>query len=391
MTTLAGEPVLNLGEDANAQNAFVSRATDPVLFPTTYSSPADFAAQYPNPLDTTELLALCEEVNLLREIPEQATALSTYTWREMTSLTFTSGSAYLAFQDGYCPEEYKHDGDNSHVHIKNIGAKKTLSIRDIKHSSAVAGMGGIGTLVGPFPSGEGMPGGADMGTYQRQVVADLKAKEIRLGSTLVLNGEDALLVNGDTNTNSLEFDGFEYWAANMSCTFHTNSNTSSGTFNATSFDQFLSESCAKPTTIFGNPQAIQEMLAGYMILGFQGSQVISYSDGNRITPGYNFAGFVNTGVGRLKVVADSNFRRNASGATTFQADLWAMRMTHNGEPLVYRVTQIPLSLSDLAPGCTAISFEIWKATALVIKGCCSQSKYTSQFTGRLATTCTVLG
>ena len=112
---------------------------------------------------------------------------------------------------------------------------------------------------------------------------------------------------------------------------------------------------------------------------------------SRITPGFNFAGFVNTGVGRLTVVADSHFRKTASGATSFQADLWAMRMTHNGEPLVYRKTQIPLSLTDLAPGCTAVSFEVWKATALVIKACCAQGKYTALFTGRLVTTCTQLG
>jgi hypothetical protein len=71
--------------------------------------------------------------------------------------------------------------------------------------------------------------------------------------------------------------------------------------------------------------------------------------------------------------------------------LWALRMTHNGEPLVYRLTQIPLSLTDLTPGCTAISFEVWKATCLVIKMCCAQGKYTAMFTGRVVTTCAKLG
>lgn len=261
------------------------------------------------------------------------------------------------------------------------------------HSQAVASANwnGINTLVGGFPSSEGLPGGADMATFQRQVVADVKAKEIRLGSTLVMNGWDALLVNGDHSGNSLEFTGIENWATNYSCTFHTNDNTSSGTFSAISFDRFLSESCAKPTHVFGHPAAIQEMMSAYFQLGFQGSQVVNFASGNRIEPGYNFAGWVNTGVGRLKVVADSNFRRNASGTTTFQADLWALRMTHNGEPLVFRMDQIPLSLTDLAPGCTAIAFEIWAATALVIKACCAQGKYTSQFTGRITTTCTAIG
>jgi hypothetical protein len=132
-------------------------------------------------------------------------------------------------------------------------------------------------------------------------------------------------------------------------------------------------------------------MSAYFSLGFQGSEVVNFSDGNRIVPGYNFAGFVNTGVGRLQVVADSNFRRNASGSGAFQADIWALRMTHNGEPLVYRITQVPLSITDLVPGCTAISFEVWAATALVIKACCAQSKYTSQFSGRLTTTCTAIG
>jgi len=393
MNPLTGEAVLNLGEGAEVEKAFVSKTTDPVILPQPYSQPSDFTAQYPTPLDTTEILRLCEEVNLLQSLPEQRTALNAYTWREMTSLAYTSGSAYIAFADGECPEEYAHGGANQTVDIKNIGAKKTLSIRDIMHSTAVAGAGwnGINTLVGGFPSGEGLPGGGDMATFQRQVVANVKEKEMTLASTLVMNGWDRLLVQGDSNSNPLEFDGIENWATNMSCTLHTNDNSASGTFSAISFDRFLSEGCAKPTMIFGHPTAIQELMAAYFILGFQGSQMVNFSSGNRITPGYNFAGFVNTGVGTLGVVADSNFSRSASSSTTFQADIWALRMTHNGEPLVYKITQIPLSVNDLAPGCTAISFEIWAATSFVMKMCCAQGKYTSQFTGRLATTCTAIG
>jgi len=387
---LQGEQVLNLGNDGEAE--FISKTTDPVILPQPYSQPTDFTAQYPTPLDTTEILDFCEEVNLLRAIPEISTSLNQEYWREMTSLAFTSGSAYVAFADGECPEEYTHDGANSTVNIKNIGAKKTLSVRDIKHSMAVAAGGyGINALNGAFPSGEGMPGGADMGTFQREVVAGVKAKEIRLASTLVLNGEDRLLVQGNSSSNSLEFDGIENWATNMSCTMHTNDNSASGTFSAISFDRFLSEGCAKPTAIFGNPAAIQELMSAYFQLGFQGAEVVNFADGNRITPGYNFNGFVNTGVGRLQVVADNNFRKTAAGTGIYQADIWALRMTHNGEPLVYRSTQIPFSLNDLVPGCTAISFEVWKATALIIKACCAQGKYTSQFTGRVVTTCTTIG
>lgn len=388
------EKILNLGEDARVERAFVSKATDPNLYPTPYATPADFAGQYPNPLDTTELIAMCEEITLWQHLPEHRTSLMTETWRELTSLSFNSGSSYIAFADGACPESYTHDGSNLHVHIKNIGAKKNLSLREIMHSQAIASANwnGINTLVGAAPSGEGLPGASDYGTFQRQTVMNLKEKEVRLASTLVLNGWDALLVNGDADDNSLEFNGIENWAEHESCTMHTNDNSASGTFSATSFDRFLAESCAKPTEVWGHPQAIQEFMAGYMILGFQGSQVINFSGpASRITPGYNYAGYVNTGVGTLKVVADSNFRRAASSSTTFQADLWAIRATHNGEDLVYKITQVPFGLVDLTPMCTAIAFEVWAATAFVLKHCCAHGRYTSQFTGRLTTTCTAIG
>ena len=380
------------------QAPLVQRATDPLILPQPYAQPTDFTAQYPTPLDTTEIIAKCEEVNLLRAIPELPYSLNSYTWREMDDLHMVSGSTeaqtYIAFADGECPEEYDHTGDNYTVYIKNIGAKKTLSVRDIKHSAAVAAAdwNGINTLIGGAPAGEGMPGGANLGTFQREVVRNAKEKEVRLAMTLVMNGEDRLLVQGDATTRSLEFDGIENFATNRGCTMHTGTTTAgSGTFSASTFDQFLTESCAKPTHIFGHPAAIQEMMSSYFQLGFAGSQLVNFTDGNRITPGYNFAGMVNTGIGPLTVVADTHFRRSAIGGTAFQADLWALRMTHNGEPLVYRYTQIPLSLTDLAPGCTAISFEVWKATVLVIKMCCAQSKYTAAFTGRIVTTCGQLG
>jgi hypothetical protein len=370
--------------------AFVQKTTDPLILPQPYTQPTDFAAQYPDPLDTTEILRLCEDISVWNSLPEERTQLSTYTWREMTSLAYTSGSAYIAFADGACPEAYDHDGSNSHVHIKNLGVKKTLSVRDIMHSQAVAGMGqGINALVGPAASNQGFPG-TNGNTFARESVANVKEKEIRLGATLMMNGWDRLLVLGDTNTNSLEFDGIEQWATNQSCTQHTNSNTASGTFSAISFDRFLAEGCAMPTRLYGHPATMQEVMAAYFALGFNGSQVVNVSSGDRITPGYNFSSFVNTGVGRLEVVSDRNFTRTNAGSV-FQADVWALRMVHNGEPLVYKVTQIPLSLTDLAPGCTAVSFEIWCATSFVMKMCCAQSKYTTQLTGRIATTCTTVG
>src|SRR3970040_1104968 len=150
MDSLIGEAILNVGEDATKEKAFVAKTTDPLILPQPYASPADFAAQYPTPLDPTEIIAMCEEVTALQAIPEQVTALKSHTWRELTTLAFTSGSAYLAFADGECPEEYTHNGSNHTVDLKNIGAKKSLSVRDIRHSTAVAAANwnGINTLVG---------------------------------------------------------------------------------------------------------------------------------------------------------------------------------------------------------------------------------------------------
>lgn len=396
---IANEQVLTFGGGSGQrgdptpvtpQGVFVSRATDPMI--SNFATPADFAAQFPTPLDVTEVVAMCEELTAWNAIPELFTGLKQETWRELNSLAFTSGSSYISFADGECPEEYQHDGTNTTITLKNIGAKKTLGVSDIMHSAAVASAGwnGINRLLGGIPSGEGVPGGQSTASFLQESVADLKEKEVRLGMTLTLNGWDALLVNGDVDTNALEFDGIEYQvtAANGS---HVNSSGASGTFSASSYDAFLVESCAKPTHVFGHPQAIQGMLSAYFQLGFQGSQVVNFADGNRITPGFNFRGYVNTGIGQLAVVADSNFARSAAGATTIQASLYGLRMSHNGDPLVYKRTQIPLALKDLSPGCTAISFEIWAKTALIVKHRCAHSRYTALFTGNIVTTCPVIG
>lgn len=370
------------------------RETDPVMG--AVSTPSDFSAQYPTPLDPTEILALCEEVSVLNTIPEKRTGLKVDLWREMTSLEFVSGSSYIAFSDGYCPEPYEHDGENKSVTLKNIGIYKSLTVSDIMHSAAVAGANwnGINTLVAGGAASSGMPGGSDATTFMREYVANVKEKEVRLGTTLLLNGWDRLLIQGNSAARPLEFDGIERWFGAGACTgtYHDSASTT-GTFSQSSFDQWLSEACAKPTHIFGHPTAIQELLSGYFAQGFNGSQIVNFTDGNRIVPGFNFASFVNTGVGRLALVADVNFTRTDLGGGRFQASLYALRMTHNGEPLVYRTTQIPLSYQDLAPGCTAVAFEVWAKTALVIKNCCMHGKYTAGFTGRTSgvTSCTQIG
>lgn len=393
-----GELTLNLSKGqahSPAEDAFVQKATDPVV--SNVGTPQDFAAQFPQPLNTNEIIAMCEEVNLWRAIPEKRSMLNAETYREMNELAFTSGSSYVSFTDGTCPEEYEHDGDNTTVTHKNIGAKKSLTVRDIMHSAAVVGLSqgvhgvGISDIIGGFPAGEGLPGGSNVGTFAAQGIADLKAKEMLLGSTLVLNGWDRLLALGNAGTNALEFSGIETLVSSGTGAHYNLPASISGSFSAADFDRFLSESCAKPTLIAGHPTAIQEMMSGYFQLGFQGSQYVTHSSGDRLIPGYNFAGEVYTGVGTLRVVADNNFTRTNLDGTSFQSNLFALRMSHNGEPLVYKSTQVPLSFQDLAPGCTAISFEIWAATALIIKARCAQGRYTKSFSGRIVSVCPQIG
>ena len=386
------EHVLNLGH--GAERAFINRATDPVLSPQA-STPIDFAAQFPQPLDTTELVAMCEELGLWKALPELPTSLKAETWRELNELAFSSGSSYISFADGACPEEYYHDGDNTTVSLKNIGAHKSLEISDIMHSAAVSAMSvgaagvGINRLVGGFAFGEGMPGGYDQGSFLAEAVSDLKAKEMVLAGTLVLNGWDRLLVSGNAGSNALEFSGIEtqVTSGNGAHVNDTAGQAASGTFTGAAFDRFLAEGCAKPTALAGHPQAIAELMSAYFTLGFQGSQIIYNTDGNRMVPGYNFAGEVNTGIGTLKVIADRNFTKTASGASSFLSSIYALRMNHNGEPLVYKRTQIPFSFRDLVPGCTAIQFQVWAKTALIIKAMCAQARYQQVFSGRSVTTC----
>ena len=370
----------------------VTRATDPNI--SNVGTPGDFTAQYPQPLDTTEILSMCEEISVLMAIPEENTNLIGVTWREMSSLAFTSGSYnYLSFEDGTCPEEYEHDGANTTINTKNIGVKKSLKLSEIKHSMAVsaANWNGINNLVaGPSNQNPGEFGSA---TFAQQHIADLKAKEIRLGATLAMNGWDNRLVLGNTGTSTNQFDGIEQYETQQSVTFYSNTGNTTGTFSASQYDLWLSESCAKPTHIFGHPTAIAQLLSSYFQLGFQGSQVINVSSGERITPGFNFSSFINTGVGRVQVVADENFTRTTAGfGTFFQAHLWSFRMTHNGVPLVYRLNQFPLSVQDLAPGCTAVSFQIWAKTALIIKHACAHGNYTAKFSlGGISGGCSLVG
>ena len=390
MAELTGEKILN------PSTGEVFKAAEVVVVPNA-SLPADFAAQFPTPLNPLEILDLCEELTLWKFIPEKITGLKTELWREMTSLAFVSGSNYIAFADYVCPEEYTHDGSNKTLDLKNIGAKKSLGISDIKHSMAVINGGaGIEALLGGHPSGQGLPGAFDGATFARESVASLKAKEVRLGMTLVMNGWDRLLAVGNATLRPLEFDGIEnlVTAANGAHVNCEDAHSASGSIDAEEFDRFLYEGCARPTVIMGHPQTIQALMMSYFGMGFTlGTHEGEFS---RMIPGINFGGYINTAIGRLGVVADTNFTRTAAGHDSegfdqFQSHIYALKMTHNGEPFIYKSTQIPLSLIDLTPGCTSISFEIWAKTALVIKAMCSQNVYHALTTGCITTTCVKVG
>ena len=385
------EKMLEFKQNGATVASPVEKASDPVV--SNVATPGDFTAQYPIPLDMREIIAMCDEVSMLQAIPQENTGLKAYTWREMDELDYVSGSDYVAFADGACPEEYEHDGDNYTLTLKNIGAKKSLMLSDIIDSQAKAmGYGdAINRLIAPGNGTEGMPGDMGASRNPQTLVQNLKQKEIELASILVTNGWDEMIANGNTDDSALQFSGFENWESNNSVSFHTNATDLSGTFSAESFNQFLSEMCVKPSHVFGNSRAIQEIQMQYFELGYQGSQIVNFTDGNRITPGFNFGSLVNTAHGTLNLVADNNFSIDDSFGTYYTTNVFAMRMSHMGVPLVTRMTQIPLVYRDLTPGCTSISFQLWAKTALLIRQACAHGKYHMFATGRTGiTTCPVI-
>lgn len=373
-----------------------TKAADPVISTTQAFTPSQFDFQYPQPLDPLEVMAVCEEVGVLNAIPEKRTQLKVELWMELTNLFMdvSNGGQYIAFADGECPEEFEETGTYHQVTLKNLGVKESLTISDIMHSAAISGAGGIAALLGAFPASEREPGGFDLATFQREQVADVREKELRKGMSLTLDAWDWILVNGAVATDPLEFDGITnlVTAANGA---HVNTGCPTGTFSVSDFDRFISEGCAKPTHVFGHTQALQELSAAYFQLGFAGSQnIVIPGPESRVTPGYGFTDRINTQVGPLQLIGDWNFTRTALAGDcggVFRSVLYPLRMTHNGEPLVYRITQIPLAYKELTPGCTAISFQIWVKTALVIKALCAQAAYTAQFTGNIVSTCTRIG
>ena len=357
--------------------------TDPVVLLQPYTQPSDFTAQYPQPLDPTEILQLCEEIRVWEALPEVVTDTNGDQWREMTALEMSGDGAtnHGFFLKGGCPDTHTRSGTNQTITRMYLGDQATLTYEDIKHSMAVAGMQGLGISA--------------ISTQNRRVsIADAKAKEMLTMEINTINNWDRALVKGNATTNPLGFDGIEtkVTVANGAC---TNADPT-GQFDVEEFDQFLSAGCARPTHLFGHPMALRAIKYAYMSLGATGGtapimQVVMTKDGSQMVPGFNLADQIDTSVGRLTLVPDFRFTATQVQPDRFHASVYALRLYHNGEPIVYKSTQTPLSFKDLAPGCTAISFEIYAVTALVVKHMCAQRFYTANWPGVVGECCDIVG
>lgn len=382
---LAGLKEMGISEEALAEVAkslVEKTVTDPVVILQPYSQPADFTAQYPQPLDPTEILTLCEEITVWQTLPEVVTPTNADSWREMDELAFTgaglTGEGF--FLKGGCPDTYTHDGDNMSKTRMYIGAQKTLSYEDIKHSLAVASIEGLGIS-------------AISTQTRRAAVADVKAKEMLLQEILTLNKWDKALVKGNSSTNTLAFDGIETQVTNANGA-RINADPT-GTFDIEDFDNFLNAGCARATHVFGHPKALEAIKKGYLSLGATGGtvpimQILVTKDGNQVVPGFILADLIDTSIGRLTLVPDFRFTTIQVQPDRFHSTVYPLRVYHNGEPIVYKSTQTPLSFKDLSPGCTAISFMIYAVTALVIKHMCAQSAFTANWPGVVGTGCDII-
>jgi hypothetical protein len=356
--------------------------TDPVVLLQPYSQPSDFAYQYPQPLDPTEILTLCEETRVYQALPEVVTPFNADSWREMDALEMSGDGATNDgfFLKGGCPDTHTRAGDNLSRTRMYLGDQTTLAYEDVQHSLAVAAMRGLGISA--------------ISTQDRRVaVADAKAKEMLSMEILVVNNWDRALVSGNDTTNTLAFDGIETQVTSAAGA-RTNANPT-GQFDVETFDQFLAQGCARPTHIFGHPMAIREIKLAYLQLGAASTQgpimqVVVTKDGQSIVPGFQMADMIDTAVGRLTLVPDFRFTATQVQPDRFHSIVYPLRLYHNGEPIVYKSTQTPLSFKDLAPGCTAISFMIYAVTALVIKHMCAQAAFQSNWPGRVETGCTIV-
>jgi len=366
-----------------AKSLIAKTVTDPVVLLQPYTQPGDYTAQYPQPIDPTEILTLCEETSLFQALPEVVTAFNADSWREMDELEFTGDGVTNEgfFLKGGCPDTVEHDGDNMSKARMYIGAQGTLSNEDIKHSLAVAAMEGLGIS-------------AISTQTRRAAVADVKAKEMLLQEILTVNKWDKALVSGNSATNPLAFDGVEVQVTGANGA-RVNSDPT-GTFDVDEFDNFLVAGCARATHVFGHPKALSAIKMGYMSLGATGGtqpimQILITKDGNQVVPGFIMADMIDTSIGRITLVPNFRFNTIQVQPDRFHSTVYPLRLYHNGEPIVYKSTQTPLSFKDLAPGCTAISFMIYAVSCLVIKHMCAQAAFTANWHGVVGTGCDIAG
>ena len=233
-------------------------------------------------------------------------------------------SLYEGFFDaGSCPEEYTHNGAPLSIVRKYLGAKKSLTNEEIRHSIAVARIQGLGI--------------SQLSTQLDGVtqVMGVKEKEIKLQEILALQYLDRAFVKGSVVANAKAFDGIEtkVTAANGA---RVNANPTGG-FDIEEFDNFLVAGCAKPTHIFGHPKALEAVKKGYLSLGATGGtqpimQIIQNKDG-QIVPGFVLADLIDTTIGRLTLVPDFRFTATQVGDKTFSSSLFPLRVYHNGEPI----------------------------------------------------------
>lgn len=347
--------------------------TDPNVLLQPYEQPGDFTLEFPQPLDPTEIFTLCEEVSVYRALPEVRTPLNAHSWIEMTALDFATATEYDGFfSKGACPDRITASGESKTVTHKYIGAQQTLTDEDIRHSAAVSAMQGVGVNR----------------LLQMDVITSLrnaKIKEARKLEIITVENWDLALVKGNSTVNTLAFDGIETQVTSANGA-RVNSN-STGTFDVEHFDYWLTAGCKKPTHLFGHPVALSNLKKAYLSMGATAGTapvqqiVLSRGIDGGVVPGMVLADELFTSVGRLMLIPDMRFTATQVGADTFSSTIYALVMQHLGEPIVFKSVQTPLSFKDLAPGCTAVSFEIYAVTALVIKHMCAQAAYTARFEG----------
>lgn len=298
--------------------------TDPNILPQPYVQPAQFTEQYPQPLDPTEILDMCEEITVWKTLPEVVTDYNADTWREMDSLSFdaTGETNHGFFTKGSCPDEVTHEGANTTVTRRYIGAYESITYEDLRHSIAVAKTRGLGISRLSLDSG-------------METVIGVKEKAIKLQEVVVLNKWDLALVKGNAAVVANAFNGIEIQvvAANGA---RVNSNPTGG-FDIEEFDNFLAAGCARPTHIFGHPKALRAIAIGYLALGAVGGtqpvQMININqDRSGIVAGFTLAPQIQTFVGKLILVPDFRFTATTTGADIFSSTVYPLRVYHNGEP-----------------------------------------------------------